>query len=625
MSLGALLDEVRAGLERAISELDMPKTPFVVEPSRSGFGDVSSNAPFLLAARLRRSPRQIAAEIADRYGAMPALLVQRVEAHPSGHLNFFADDAALHRMILTESVKAGYGRIDLGGGAPLAVEHTSVNPNKALHIGHVRNVVVGDTISRIMRAAGYDVRVLNYVDDSGLQVADIMLGFTRLGFARDPPDGEKFDHYCGSTVYVQTTRRYEEDPSLQDDRTRIMRAMEDAGSETARLASQVTRRVLRCQLETCWHLNAYYDCLNFESHILHSGLWNEIFAKLRAEGLVEFEEGGDNRGCWVIRGQDGDKVLVRSNGTATYIAKDIPYAAWKLGLVDDPFRYVEYEPSQPGRTLWQTTLGDSAESGGAFAAERVITVIDSRQSRLQKIITGVLSGLASGADSYTHLAYESVLLSPETAGQLGVDIHGRRVQMSGRKGLFVDADAVIGMLESKAKTETSRRNPDWDDYAVAAVARDVAVGAMRYEMIRQDLDKIITFDLSKSLSLEGDTATYIQYAHARASRILEKSGFEPDLAVEFDSLGGDYEKSLLRLVGTFPLCVEDAVRNISPKVVARYCHSLATAFNAFYERVRVIDPSDAAVTNQRLCLVSAFRETLRRGLDLLGIAAPDRM
>ena len=623
MSLKALLDEVSAGLAQALSEMGLPDVPYAVEPSRPGFGDVSSNVSFLLAGRLKRSPYQVAADVAGMYRSSGGLVL-RVEAHRSGYLNFFADPAELHGLILRGSVKAGYGAIGLGGGAPIVVEHTSVNPNKALHIGHIRNIVIGDVISRVLKGAGYDVRVLNYVDDSGLQVADIVLGFVRLGFAQDPPDGEKFDHYCGGTVYVGTTRMCDEDPSLQEARTGIMRDLENADSDVAKLAGRITRRVLRCQLETCWRLGVYYDCLNFESQILHSGLWQKVFAKLQEGGLVRYEQDGKNAGCWVIPGPDWDMVLVRSNGTATYVAKDIPYAAWKLGLVDDPFHYFPYEAGQPGKTLWQTGL----EAGGtpqSFAADRVVTVIDSRQSGLQRIITGLMSRFTSRPDSYLHLAYEPVNLSAATAQQLGAKTGGEKTQMSGRKGLFVDADSVIGLLESRVREETAKRNPGWGPVALDATARDVATGTIRYEMIKQDLDKPITFDLVRSLSLEGDTAPYIQYAHARACRILERAGFGPDFAADFDSLDGQYERDLLRLVGAFPLRMEDAARNLSPKVIARYCHSLAVSFNAFYEHVRVIDPGDGATTNQRLCLVASFRETMRRGLDTLGIPAPDRM
>ena len=623
MTLRRLVDEVDRGLARTLKSMGLPRVEYSVEQSRPGFGDVSSNVSFLLAGRVGRNPRQISREIAASYGILPDALVHRVAAHPSGHLNFFADLPRFYGLTIRESSAPGYGSSDLGGGRRLSLEHTSVNPNKPLHIGHIRNVVVGDAVARMLRYVGHDVRVLNYVDDSGLQVADILLGFIHLGFAEEPPDGEKFDHYCGGTVYVETTRRYEEDSTLQERRTEIMRGIEDPGSEIAGMALRVTGRVLRCQLETCWRLGVRYDCLNFESQIIHSGLWRSIFERLRGDGLIRLEADGRNAGCWVIRARDGDLVLVRSNGTATYTAKDIPYAAWKLGLVEDPFTYVPYAAGQPDRALWQTALDGSGASRD-MAADRTITVIDSRQSGPQDIVRDLMERFSGRSGSYLHLAYESVTLGAETARRLGADASGS-VQMSGRRGLYVDADSIIALLEGRARSETARRNPGWAPAELDGAARDVAVGTIRYEMIKQDLDKPITFDHSKSLSLEGDTAPYIQYAHARACRILERAGIGPDPSAAFDALGGRYEGDLLRLIAAFPLRVSESAKNLAPKGIARYCHSLAVSFNAFYEHVRVIDPGDAVVTNQRLCLVASFESTVRQGLGVLGIPAPDRM
>ena len=282
-----------------------------------------------------------------------------MESHPSGYLNFFANWEKLNQLILSESNLDEFGSVDLGKNSTIVVEHTSVNPNKALHIGHIRNIILGDTIARILKKSNYKVNILNYVDDSGLQVADIIVGFRHFGFAQQPPQGKKFDHYCGDDVYVKTTEKYEKNPSLEEIRKNILKELEDGNSETAQFADKITRRVLENQLETCWNLGVYYDCLNFESQIIRSGLWGKIFEKLKEMNLIEFENEGKNAGCWVIRGENNeeDKVIVRSNGTATYIAKDIPYAAWKLGLLEDPFNYQKYEKIQPGNhILWQTTL-----------------------------------------------------------------------------------------------------------------------------------------------------------------------------------------------------------------------------------------------------------------------------
>ena len=592
---------------------------------------------------------------------------------------------------MAESVRDGYGRADIGGGRRVVVEHTSVNPNKALHIGHVRNVVVGDSVARILSYSGHDVRVLNYVDDSGAQVADVVVGFEHLGFAREPPAGMPFDAYCGDEVYVAVTARYDSDPGLKARQSEVLKAIEEGGTDLARAAESVTSRVLECQLRTCWALGAAYDCLNYESQIVKSGMWADAFEAMKAGGTIELESNAasKNVGCWVLRGEgdpegggdpegvedsgaggdpegvedsgaggdpeagggreddefSGDKVIVRSNGTATYVAKDIPYAAWKLGLVGDPFAYEEYVASdgarQPGgRRLVRTVLRDGGAGAGAaspFSGSLSIAVIDSRQSRLQEIVTGVVGGVGAGGRggegppgeagaNHRHLSYESVTLSAATAASLGLDTGGRAAQMSGRRGLYVSAESILAMLRERARAETLKRNTGLGDDKVGRIADAVAVATLRYEMVRQDLDKVITFDAAKSLSLEGDTASYIQYAHARAARVVEKAGSRPDMdAADFGALAGERERALVRAIGMLDVRVAEAAANMSPKVIARYCRDLAVEFNGFYEHVRVIDASDAALSNSRLCLVASFMSALKKALSLIGIDAPTRM
>jgi len=628
MTFKSILDEIENNLNKILSDLHISDVTFSVEPAKPGFGDVSSNISFLLAKQLKKSPKEISEIISEKYSYCTNTLVLKSEAHPSGYLNFFANWEKLSQLILSESYLDTCGDVDIGSNSAIVVEHTSVNPNKALHIGHIRNIIIGDTVSRILKKANFKVNVLNYIDDSGLQVADIIVGFKHFGYDQEPPNGKKFDHYCGDDVYVKTTEKYESDPSLEEIRKNVLKELEDGDSETAKFADKITRRVLAGQLETCWNLGVTYDCLNFESQIIRSGLWSEIFEKLKEMKLVEFENEGKNSGCWVIRGEDKeeDKVIVRSNGTATYIAKDIPYAAWKLGLLEDPFNYEKYEHVQPNsRILWQTTLDKTNTISQNFAGEKVVTVIDSRQARLQKIITTLMGKFKSMPDAYNHLGYESVTLSSDTAKTLGLETDGKQAQMSGRKGLYVNADSVYDILKEKTKEETKKRHPEMDDSEIETIAHHVSVGTLRYEMIKQDLDKIITFDLTKSLSLEGDTAPYIQYTHARASRILEKSGRTPTIDVDFSLLKEKSELDLIKNIGLFNLEVRDSAKNLSPKVIARYCHDLAVSFNSFYEKSKVLDLSDSDLENSRLCLVNSFKIVLEKSLALLGITAPDRM
>jgi arginyl-tRNA synthetase len=625
MSFRVLLEEIRKNLLTILEREKISGLAFSLEPAKEGFGDVSCNVAFLAAKTLKKRPNEIAQSITQQYEKFVGGLVSKVEAHPSGYVNFYANVGKMGKIIIESSQKTDYGSVDIGHNTTLTVEHTSVNPNKALHIGHVRNVVVGDSIIRILQKAGYSINTLNYVDDSGLQVADILLGFTHLGFSQEPPVGQKFDHYCGDEVYVKTTEEYQKNPSLQEIRNQILKEIEDGNSETAKFASKITNRVLSEQLKTCWRLGVSYDCLNFESEIVRSHLWPQIFEKLKQMNLIKFESEGKNQGCWVILAEgEEDKVLVRSNGTATYIAKDIPYAAWKLGLVDDPFYYKKYCDQSNGKTLYQTTLVPNESPKHNYSSDKVITVIDSRQARLQNIITTLMAKFGANKKEYIHLSYESVTLSSDTANSLGLDTGGKSAQMSGRKGLYVNADKILDTLEQKTLDETKKRNPDLSDNTLHEIAQNVAVATLRYEMIKQDLDKIITFDTAKSLSLEGDTAPYIQYAYARATRIIEKSNTKPNFDAKFEMLQDQYESALIKSIGKLDLAVQDAANNLSPKVIAKYCYSLAVSFNAFYEHVRVLD-AEPDLLNARICLVLAFQSCLRQALSLIGIDTPSRM
>jgi arginyl-tRNA synthetase len=626
MTLRILFDEIRLGVKDACTRLGYSETEFdISEASRPEFGDVSCNIGFLLAKALKKRPFDIAQTLTEEYKKNSTKYVSKVSAHNSGYLNFVANYSLLIPKVIKSSLHADYGKVDLGKNSKMVVEHTSVNPNKALHVGHVRNIIIGDTISRILHKASYDVSVLNYVDDSGLQVADIIVGFKYGGYSDKTPEGQKFDHYCGDIVYVSITERYETDKHLVELRSQVLKELEEGTSEIAKFGDEITRRVLEEQLKTCWRLGVTYDCLNFESQIVRSNLWAVAFEKMKSMGITTLENEGKNVGCWVIKAEsEEDKVLVRSNGTATYVAKDIPYAAWKLGILEDPFHYKHYTVQKTGRVLWQTVLDDK-ETKLNFRGDTVITVIDSRQSRLQKIITKIMSDFKSKPDSYIHLGYESVTLSPDTAKTLDLDTGGKSVQMSGRKGIYVSADYVLDVLSSRTFEETKKRNQELDEISLVKISEQVAIGALRYTVIKQDLDKIITFDLTESLSLEGDTGPYIQYAYARAMRIIEKAGRDPIFEANLDEMQTVYEKDLVKVIGKFDLQVEDAAKNLSPKVIAKYCYQLAVSFNTFYEHVKVLTAESESLINARLCLVYSFKETLGKALDLLGIDAPSRM
>ena len=623
-----LLENIRKETSKILDSQNYEPVSFSVESAKPGFGDITCNVSFLLSKQLKKSPQEISNEISKLYTFDNIPQIKNVESHPSGYLNFNIDYTQFSNLVISSSLQENYGSLDIGHNEKIVVEHTSVNPNKALHVGHIRNVILGDIVSKILRKGNFDVKVLNYVDDSGLQVADIIVGFTELGFSQEPSGNEKFDHYCGDTVYVKTTEKYETDKKLEEKRHEILKQIEDSSSDISKMAQTITRKVLNEQLKTVWNLGVFYDCLNFESQIIHSKLWEKIFEKLKSENQIKYEEAGDNAGCWVIpaEGED-DKILVRSNGVATYIAKDIPYAAWKLGLVEDPFSYKIHSTQKNDQTLYETTLGeipDHDDNKLNLSGNKVITVIDNRQIRLQKIVSGLMAKFKEEG-AYTHLGYESVTLSADTVKSLGLSVDGESAQMSGRKGLYVNADTVLETLTKRVYDESKSRNENLSESELQNIANIVAVGTIRYEMIKPDLDKIITFDLKNSLRLEGDTCSYIQYSYARASRILEKTETKPNFDSGFELLSSEYEKNLIKKIAMFDVQVNDSVNNFSPKVIAKYSYELAVTFSSFYEHVKVLKSETPELLNARLCLVVSFQKTLKSSLGLLGIDAPERM
>ncbi|MDC0159156.1 arginine--tRNA ligase [Candidatus Nitrosopelagicus sp.] len=623
-----LLENIRKKTTEILDSQNFTPVSFAVEAAKPGFGDITCNVSFLLSKQLKKSPQDISTELSKLYKFDDLPEIKNVTPHPSGYLNFSIDYEKFNNIVIPSSLEENYGSLNLGNNEKIVVEHTSVNPNKALHVGHIRNVILGDIISKILRKGNFDVKVLNYVDDSGLQVADIIVGFTELGFSQEPPNNEKFDHYCGDTVYVKTTEKYETDKKLEEKRHEILKQIEDGSSQVSKMAQSITRKVLDEQLKTVWNLGVFYDCLNFESQIIHSKLWEKIFEKLKSDNQIKFEASGDNAGCWVIpaEGED-DKILVRSNGVATYIAKDIPYAAWKLGLVDDPFSYKIHSTQKNSQTLYETTLDEICDHDDdkiCLSGNKVITVIDNRQIRLQKIVSGLMAKFKEEG-AYTHLGYESVTLSADTVKSLGLSVDGESAQMSGRKGLYVNADTVLETLTKRVYDESKSRNEDLSESELEKIANIVAVGTIRYEMIKPDLDKIITFDLKNSLRLEGDTCSYIQYSYARASRILEKMDAKPNFDTGFEILSSEYEKNLIKKIAMFDVQINDSVNNLSPKVIAKYSYDLAVTFSSFYEHVKVLKSETSELLNARLCLVISFQKTLKSSLGLLGIDAPERM
>jgi arginyl-tRNA synthetase len=625
----------------------------ISEAPRKEFGDLTCNIAFILSKKLKRQPYDIAKELVDkqirpriqnteknRESSISSYILS-VDAHYAGYINFKINFETLSIITLKEIIRnQNYGFYNIGNGKRIIIEHTSVNPNKALHVGHIRNAIIGDTIYRILKATNHNVNVLYYIDDSGLQVADIVVAFRFAGFPIQPDTDRsiKFDQYCGDEVYIKINKMYETDPSLQEKRKLVLKEIEEGKSDIASFAAEITIKVLKEQLKTCWRIKSHYDLLNFESHIVASNLWSNTFELLKNNGVVIKETHGKNKGCWVIKPEDNgeeDKVIVRSDGTTTYIAKDIPYAAWKTGLVADPFHYRKFMEQWDGTILWATTLNNSDNHHPKFnLADMAITIIDSRQARLQRIVSQVLLHIQKTTtktktkkdNNYFHLGYEAVTISSQTAKILGLDIGEKHfMHMSGRRGIYVNADYILDKLHEKAYNEAKQRNPMSSEETLNDIAEKIAFSSTRYNMVKQDLHKIITFDIGESLSLEGDTGPYLQYAYARSQRILEKSESYSSSEMNLQLLKSDSEMDLIKILSKLDLVIEEAAVSLSPKLLARYAHELATTFNFYYETVPILKEKNKDIMLSRLTLVKAFGIVLKKVLDLLGIAALCKM
>jgi arginyl-tRNA synthetase len=640
MTFRIAIEEIRNMISDGLKILGIHELNYdITQPSRLEFGDVTTNVAFLIGKITGQKPSVIAEnfvashiipylEDCKRRGSLS--LIESANPHIAGYINFKINAATLAASAVTEILtNPAYGHPDIGKGKQVIIEHTSVNPNKALHIGHVRNLVIGDTLYRILQATNYKPVVLNYIDDSGLQVADLVVGFLFAGFSMNPTLGLKFDRYCGDEVYIKINELYAVDQKLEEKRRYVLKEMEIGKSDIAKFAAEISRRVLADQLKTCWRLKARYDLLSFESHIVGSRQWSTTFEILKNKAVIVLETEGKNKDCWVIKTDfTDDKVVVRSDGTATYIAKDIPYALWKLGLIPDYSGYYKYDKQWDGSVIWATSLDPICDSDHPKfnSAELAVTIIDSRQSKLQTLVSYVIAKIQEkDTREYRHLGYEPVTLSSNTAQIIGLDIGQKNfAHMSGRKGIYVNADYVLDILQRKALAEIKKRRNCSEEFSAHQGAEDIAISALRYNLIKQDLDKMITFDITESLSLEGDTGPYLQYAYARSQRILEKSNVAL-LKINFALLSEDSEISLMKEIAKFDLILEDATKNLNPKVVARYAYRLSVKFNYFYEKVPVLRESNKEKTTLRLALVKSFDITMKNVFELLGITAMSSM
>jgi len=633
---------------RAAFDCDLPTVSFQYTP-RLELGDLALTAPFDLARSLRRKPREIAERLAAALGAAPA--VRRAEVAGGGYVNLFLDRPTFGReavRFLRDPVPAE------PRGEPVIVEHTSINPNKAAHIGHLRNAVLGDTFVRALRQRGFEVGVQNYIDDTGVQVADVVVGFVHLEgktLAEVASISGPFDYYCWD-LYAKVGDFYAAAPANKKLQAETLGAIEEGGNDTARLAAYVAARIVECHLKTMARLDIEYDLLVHESDILRLRFWDHAFGRLKDSGAIRLEGEGKSAGCWVLAmdgegGADEDKIIVRSNGTVTYTGKDIAYQLWKLGLVEHDFHYRCYSSGPSGRALWTTTSedGEAEEPHPRFGhARRVYNVIDVGQSYPQRVVKAAIGavGHAEGAAGSHHLAYEKVVLSPATARALGylVSEDAATVKVSGRKGLGVKADDLLDALIAKARAEIESRDPERDRQAAERAAREIATGALRYFMLRFGRTKIITFDMDEALAFVGETGPYVQNAVVRARAIFAKlaaEGHDVDalvqraLTLDLDALlsgeEGDEVWSLLMLMARSEEIVEQGVEGEEVSLLAKHAFSVAQAFHSYYQKPKysVLHAESDERRAFRVLVVDAFVRQMTALLALLGIPIPERM
>ena len=592
----------------------------VVEPSAvPEAGDYSSALAFRLAGVLRRSPREIAAEIAARMADRPLPHGGEITVSGVGYINLRIDFASLTPSVIRTALEWGdVVSPDPEAGPKVVVEHTATNPNKAAHVGHLRNACIGDTVARLLRARGNRVEVQNYIDDTGAQVADVLVGIRNLDLS--PRDGEPFDRFC-SRVYVEVCRRYEQEPELTELRVQTLRQIESRQGEVAKAAKDLAGKIVDAHLQTMSRVGVSYDLLTWESDIIELGFLVHALDWMREAKVIHQPQEGPFQGCWVLPleegGEDAElaegeaKVLVKSDGIATYTSKDIAYHLWKFGVLGLDFDYRLWSPQGPATTTADPALAQLPSDRFGRAA-RVVNVIDQRQSAPQRVVKEALRrlGFVAQAEALHHLAYEVVALSPQAATALGIDTSEGKAMyaLSGRLGIDVGADDLLDEAERQVQSKAR-------DQATAA---RLAASAVRYYLLRFGLNSIINFDFGEALRTSGDTGVYLQYAHARACGILAK--VEPLPLPEHATALGPVEQSLVKLLERFPRVVAEAADGLSPSTLAAYTFSLATAFNDFYEHSdRLYRIEDRELRGLRRGLVDATRATLARSLELLGL------
>ena len=631
----------------------------IEQPPEIKFGEYALPIAFELARKLKKAPRKIAEEIVAELSPLEGFA--GFEVAGAGYIN-----ARLDRGGAVRGIAAGADVPGLEVPMHSLVEHTSINPNKAAHVGHLRNAILGDTFVRLLRAAGQKVDVQNYIDNTGVQVADVVVGLMHLEglslsdvkalMARLKETGERIDYYCWD-LYARVSQWYDLDETQKQARKQVrldtLHAIEHGGNDAAQIGELISTAVLRRHLETMLRLGIEYDLLPRESEILHLHFWNLAFEQLKAKGVLYFETEGKNNGCWVMRragsaqteaadGPDEDaKVIVRSNGTVTYVGKDIAYHLWKFGLLGRDFGYNPFF-AYPDHLCWISTEQGESEHPHFGGAQAIYNVIDSRQSDPQANVIEALRGLgyADQAAHYTHFSYEMVALTPRCAEELGYEIAEEDrsrpyIEVSGRKGFGVKADDLIDKLIAATQSEVDSRHPELSAGERGQIARDIAVGALRYFMLKYTRNTVIAFDFNEALSFEGETGPYMQYAVVRTRSIFRKAGITPEQALadfaEVDASpyvagedGDGIWQVWLRAAKT-TLLLDQCIATAEPAYLAKHAFQLAQEFSNFYRKHHILTEADPNRKKFLLATAAVVQRELIRSLAWLGISAPEVM
>jgi arginyl-tRNA synthetase len=647
----AAVVEAEFGVKMAPPILDTPPNP--------NLGDLSCASSFELAKKLRQAPRKIAETLAAK--ALPIEGVARASVAGAGYVNFHVDRGMLAEGLARELARPASPPSE---DAPkILVEHTSINPNKAAHIGHLRNAILGDTFVRVLKFRGHRVETQNYIDNTGVQVADVVVGFIHLEKKSfedvqaliNNPD-LRFDYYCWD-LYARVFQYYDDNPEALAWRAEALKAIEEDHGETAKIAEVVATAIVHAHLATMLRVNIRYDLLARESEILKLDFWAYAFDLMKRLGAIHYAESGKNAGCWVMRllekspeaaaedsAEDDVKIIVRSNGTVTYVGKDIAYHLWKFGLLGKDFGYKHFHRYPDGHTVWTSTVEGESGAPPFGGAARAYAVIDSRQSYLQNVVASAFRalGYAKQAENLHHFAYEVVGLTARCAEEMGVAVSAEDkgfVEVSGRKGLGIKADDLIDRLIAKALEEVRSREMTTDDAEQQAYARMIAVAALRYFLLKFSSRVIIAFDFKDALAFEGETGPYLQYTVVRARNIFRKfadahpefNGLQPNVSRDtlsqafFEDRDARDFWELTLLAAQLESVAEQAIVTEEPAALAKYAFRLAQSFNNFYHSHHILNEPDAARQQCLLFLVHLLNETLTRTLDLLGMEVPERM